>query len=51
MSFGLNNKAEITGREGDHINGYLTKDVFEWEFDTTWVEIIRNKKLLQNLAF
>lgn len=23
----------LTGREGDHINGYLTKDVVEWEFD------------------
>lgn len=23
----------LTGREGDHINGYLTRDVIEWEFD------------------
>lgn len=23
----------LTCREGDNINGYLTKDVVEWEFD------------------
>lgn len=23
----------FTGREGDHIKGYLTKDCIEWQFD------------------
>ncbi|MDA8223893.1 MAG: hypothetical protein M0Z35_19810 [Desulfitobacterium hafniense] len=22
----------LTGREGDHINGYMTKDLIQWEF-------------------
>jgi hypothetical protein len=26
---------KLTGREGDHINGYLTKDCIEWNFDIT----------------
>jgi len=24
---------KLTGRTGDHINGYLTKDYIQWDFD------------------